>query len=76
MFWEKAIETMKGRELRKLQLSRLKKTLRRAEKSPFYSQLFKKNQISPEKIKTLGDIEQLPFTTRNRMCSEIERRRL
>ena len=61
MFWEKEIETMKAKELRRLQLSRLKKTLRQAAKSPFYSRVFKKHRISPEKIKTLEDLKTFAF---------------
>ncbi|MGE5254443.1 MAG: phenylacetate--CoA ligase family protein, partial [Planctomycetaceae bacterium] len=63
-FWEKEIEIMKPQELRKLQLRRLKKTLRQAAQSPFYSKLFKKHRISTEKIKSLDDLKNLPFTTK------------
>ena len=64
MFWEKEIETMSQKELQKLQLTRLQKTLRQAEKSPAYGKLFKTHRISPEKIKTLNDFKRLPFTTK------------
>jgi len=64
MFWEKQIETMPVKELRRLQLSRLKKTLRQAAKSPAYSRIFKNHRISPEKIKALDDLKHLPFTTK------------
>lgn len=64
MFWQKEIETMPREELQSLQLRRLRKTLRQAAKSPFYGQVFKEQGISPEKIKSLSDIRNLPFTTK------------
>jgi len=64
MFWEKEVETMPLEKLRRLQLNRLRKSLRIAEKSPAYSKLFKTHRISPEKIQTLEDLKRLPFTTK------------
>ncbi|MDI6755469.1 MAG: phenylacetate--CoA ligase [Thermodesulfobacteriota bacterium] len=64
MFWEKEIETMPERELHRLQLGRLKKTLKQAGKSPAYAKLFKTHRISPDKIKTLNDLKRVPFTTK------------
>lgn len=63
-FWEKDIEVMKPQELQRLQLRRLKKTLKQSAKSPFYSELFRKHRISPEKISFLADLKELPFTTK------------
>jgi len=63
-FWEREIETLKPKELRRLQLRRLKKTLRQAGKSPFYSGLFKKHQVSAEKVESLEDLKEIPFTTK------------
>jgi len=71
MFWEKEIETMKAKELRRLQLSRFKKTLRQAVKSPFYSRVFKRHRISPEKIKNLEEVRNLPFTTKEDLRKEF-----
>lgn len=64
MFWEKEIETLPLKELQRLQLSRLRRSLQQAEKSPAYSKLFKAKRISREKIKTLADLKFLPFTTK------------
>jgi len=64
MFWEKEVETMPLEKLRRLQLNRLRKSLRQAEKSPAYSKIFKAHRISPEKIQTLEDLKRLPFTTK------------
>jgi phenylacetate-CoA ligase len=64
MFWEKEIEALPLKELQRLQLSRLRRSLQQAEKSPAYSQIFKAKRISREKIKTLADLKFLPFTTK------------
>ncbi len=64
MFWQKEIETLAREGLQKMQLRRLRKTLRQAAKSPFYRQVFKEHGIVPEKIKSLSDIKNLPFTTK------------
>lgn len=64
MFWEREIETMPVKELRRLQLSRLQRTLRQAQKSSAYAKIYKTHRISPEKIKTLDDLKRLPFTTK------------
>jgi phenylacetate-CoA ligase len=67
MYWEKEMETMPVKELHRLQLNRLKKTLRQAAKSPVYSKIFRSHRITPEKFKTLGDIQRLPFTTKEEL---------
>ncbi|MBM4333217.1 MAG: phenylacetate--CoA ligase [Deltaproteobacteria bacterium] len=64
MFWEKEIETIPERELHRLQLGRLKKTLKQAGKSPAYGKIFKTHRISLDKIKTLNDLKRVPFTTK------------
>lgn len=64
MFWQREIETMPREELQRRQLRRLRKTLKQAAKSPFYAQVFKEQGISPAKIKSLWDIKNLPFTTK------------
>ncbi len=64
MYWEKEIETMPVKDLRRLQLTRLKKTIRQAGKSPAYEKIFKAHRVSPDKIKSLEDFKNLPFTTK------------
>lgn len=51
-------------EIRKVQVIRLQETLNRAAKSPFYSNCWKENGINPEDIKSLNDLQRLPFTTK------------
>lgn len=64
MYWEKDIETSDRRELEKLQIQRLKKTIEYAGRSPFYENVFKRNGITPESIRSVADIRKLPFTTK------------
>jgi phenylacetate-CoA ligase len=64
MFWEKEIETASRSELRRLQLARLKKTLKQAAQSPAYAKIFKSHRVFPDRIKTLEDLRRLPFTTK------------
>jgi phenylacetate-CoA ligase len=62
MFWNKKIETMKPDELEVLQLKRLKTTLRQVEHVAFYRNLLSGASVNPSSIKTLGDIQKIPFT--------------
>ena len=61
----KKMEYIAREELEKLQFLRLKETLRRVYKSsPFYKRLFKENGLKPLNFKSLKDLPQIPFTTR------------
>jgi phenylacetate-CoA ligase len=52
-------------ELRELQLTRLKATLRRAfDKVPHYRSLFQDAGVHPDDIKSVEDIARFPFTTK------------
>ncbi len=66
MFWQEEIETIDSKNLEKLQLERLQKTVRCVyENVPFYRDKFKDKSLKPDDIKTLQDIRKLPFTTRD-----------
>lgn len=68
-------ETKRGRdpiehasedELRALQLTRLKQTLRHAyENVPHYRKSFDQAGVHPDDLKTLSDLSKFPFTTKN-----------
>jgi len=60
MFWDKKVETIKPDALRVLQLKRLKKTLHLVRNVSFYRQQL--SGIEPSSIKTLDDIQKIPFT--------------
>jgi len=62
MFWDKKIETLKRDELKSLQLKRLKKTVRQTLNVDFYRQRLSNARIRLEDIRTLDDIEKIPFT--------------
>lgn len=68
-FWNEEIETMNRRDLEKLQVERLRKTVEIAQNSPYYSEVFKKNNITPESIKSLEDLQRFPFTTKEDLRS-------
>ncbi|MCX7919642.1 MAG: phenylacetate--CoA ligase [bacterium] len=64
MYWQKELETIDRKKLEKLQLERLKQTVKRVyEKVPFYRAKLAKKGIKPSDIKSLKDIKKLPFTT-------------
>ena len=63
MFWHEEIETLNRAELEALQLNRLRETVRRLERVPFYRAKFRASRLKPEDLKTADDIRRLPFTT-------------
>lgn len=66
MIWNEEAECMSAREREELQLKRLQEIIKRAyEKVPFYKKRLDDNNIKPEDIKTLKDIEKLPLTTKD-----------
>jgi len=57
------IETAPRKEIEKLQLQRLRETVKKAyENVPFYHKRLKEAGIKPEDIRSLEDIRKLPFT--------------
>ncbi len=65
MYWNQAIETLKAEDLQKLQLKRLRRTLARAARSPFYGERLREAGLAPEGLKSLQDIRRLPVTTKD-----------
>ena len=64
-FWNEKAETMPLKELKNLQLKRLKQLVKYIyENNPYYNKKLKENDIKPVDIKTLKDIEKLPFLTK------------
>lgn len=65
LIWNREFETMPRAELAKLQLERLRKTIAHAIANvPFYRDLYARQGISAESIRSLDDIARLPFTTK------------
>lgn len=63
MYWEREKECLARPNLEKLQLERLKSTLKRVGTNvPFYRNKFQQLELDPEKISSLEDLRDYPFT--------------
>ncbi len=69
MYFHEA-ETLERDELEKLQVERLKNTIEQAAKSPYYSEVFKKNNIDSSVINSPADVTKLPFTSKDDLRSQ------
>jgi len=67
MYWENELETLTRNNLEKLQVSRLKKTIRSAMNSPYYGNLYKQLGFSADSVNSVSDIRKLPFTTKQNL---------
>jgi phenylacetate-CoA ligase len=66
MIWNEEFETLPREALEALQLKRLKATVERVyETVPFYKKKFNEIGLKPAHIKTLKDLQLLPFTVKN-----------
>jgi len=63
-YWQPELETMPRKELRKLQVEKLRRTIGVCLKSPFYSKRLGELGITAESIQTVEDIRRIPFTTK------------
>lgn len=61
--WDSA-ETRPREELKALQLQRLRDIVARVAHVPFYKEVFAREKIRPENIRSLDDLRRLPFTTK------------
>ncbi len=65
MIWDEEIECMSHEDMKELQLKRLQNVVKRAfNEVPYYHKRYSEEEIYPEDIETLEDIEKLPFTTK------------
>ena len=65
MFWDEKIECMSKEDMQELQLKRLQDIVTTAyNKVPYYHKRYTEEEVYPEDIETLADIEKLPFTTK------------
>jgi phenylacetate-CoA ligase len=65
MIWNKEAECMRITDRQRLQLTRLKATVRRSYQNvPYYKKRFDEAKVKPGDIKKLTDIKLLPFTTK------------
>ncbi len=63
-YWEEEFEDLSRADLEKLQVERLNKTLGNAMRSPYYKKQFGEKGIKPGTIKSVSQIRDLPFTTK------------
>ena len=63
--WQPEEESIIRENLTQLQLARLDKTLHRANHIEFYNKKFRESKININKIRTLDDLEKLPFTSKD-----------
>ncbi|MDG6220363.1 MAG: phenylacetate--CoA ligase [Candidatus Thermoplasmatota archaeon] len=72
MYWDQNHETMPKKELRQLQLDRLKHTVKHVyDNVPYYRNRMKEMGTKPEDIKTLEDVRKLPTTTKADMREQM-----
>ncbi|MEG0379458.1 MAG: phenylacetate--CoA ligase, partial [Eubacterium sp.] len=65
MYWNKSYECMPREKLEELQLERLKRMVTKIYHDvPFYRNKFQEKGIDPIDVKTLDDLQNLPFTTK------------
>ncbi len=62
MFWNEKIETLKGKDLERLQLKRLKWTLKQVGSVGFYQKQLREAGVRDDDIRKLEDVRKLPFT--------------
>ena len=67
MYWENELETLNRKDLEKLQVKRLKSTIQSAMNSPYYGNLYKQMGLSTDSVKSVADIQKLPFTTKQNL---------
>jgi len=66
MIWNLEAECMPPEQRRRLQLAHLKNLVERVyEKVPFYRKKFQQAGITPKDIRSLEDIQKIPFTTKD-----------
>jgi phenylacetate-CoA ligase len=68
MIWNDEFETLPREALASLQLKRLQNTLERVYATvPFYRGAFDRAGVKPEQVKSLADLQRLPFTLKQDM---------
>lgn len=74
-YWNPKTETLPKEQLRALQLKKLQLLVERAwHTSPFHRRLYEKAGASPDRIRSLDDIQRLPFMTREEwMANQAEK---
>jgi phenylacetate-CoA ligase len=64
MFWNKRMETLPRNELAEVQIKRLRETFQNTKNVPFYKKRFADKRICLKNIRSLEDVQKLPFTVK------------
>ncbi len=68
MIWNDEFETLPREAIESLQLKRLQQTLQRVYATvPFYRNSFQKAGVTPDSVRSLNDLQRLPFTLKSDM---------
>jgi len=65
VYWDAELETLNPAGLQELQLTRLRQTVARAARSPFYGRRLKEAGLGPANLWSLEDIRRIPLTTKD-----------
>jgi phenylacetate-CoA ligase len=71
VYWEKEIETLARDEIKELQLSRLRETVSRVGKVPFYQEKFGELSFDPGNLRSVDSIKTLPFTRKKDLRNQF-----
>jgi phenylacetate-CoA ligase len=71
MYWNRDLETISQKELTYLQLERLHWTVAQASRSSYYRRVFAERGIEPDRIRRIGDVRQLPLTTKEDLRAQF-----
>lgn len=70
MYWEAELERLERPSLAALQVERLNATLRRAVKSPYYARQSAVVDLASSGLRSLDELQRLPFTTKDDLRSD------
>ena len=71
MYWEKELEVLDRKNLEKLQVERLMKTLSQAVNSPYYGRIPEISKAIKSGIRSIEQIRELPFTTKEDLRNDF-----
>jgi|Deesub1362A_J573_1020465.scaffolds.fasta_scaffold00060_27 phenylacetate-CoA ligase len=67
-YFQPDLETLPAERLREIQLDRFRRMIRRAmEECSFYAELYRKEGVEPEEIRSLEDVRKVPLLDRERL---------
>jgi len=71
MYWEKELETLDRKNLEQLQVERLMKTMKQAVNSPYYGRVPEIGKMLQSGMKSIEQIRDLPFTTKEDLRNDF-----